>query len=59
VVVGDVDVGGEGSDEFGPDPSSELLLVNQDLVSVEMEINSPPSPCVFFFVGLVNVGWCY
>jgi hypothetical protein len=28
VVVGDVDVGGDSSDEFGPDPSLELLLVD-------------------------------
>jgi hypothetical protein len=41
VAVGDVDVDGEGSDEFGPDPSSELLLIDQDLVSAEMEINLP------------------
>jgi hypothetical protein len=42
VAVGDVDVNGDGSDEFGPDPSSELLLIDQDLVSAEMEINLPP-----------------
>jgi hypothetical protein len=58
VAVGDVDVDGDGSDEFGPDPSSELLLINQDLVSVELEINFPP-PCIFFFVGLVNIGEWY
>jgi hypothetical protein len=44
VAVGDVDVNGDGSDEFGPDPSSELLLIDQDLVSAEMEINLPPPP---------------
>jgi hypothetical protein len=39
VVVGDVDVGGDGSDKFGPDSYLELMLVDQDLVLVEMEIN--------------------
>jgi hypothetical protein len=39
VAVGDADVGGDGSDKFGPDPYLELMLVDQDLVLVEMEIN--------------------
>jgi hypothetical protein len=58
VAVGDVDVDGDGSDEFGPDPSSELLLIDNDLVLAEMEINLPP-PCIFFFVGSVNIGEWY
>jgi hypothetical protein len=51
VVVSNVDVGGDGSDKFGPDPSSELLLVDQDLVLVEMEINLPPLHFLLCWLG--------